>query len=126
MRCIIIHAVSASSPGLIKQTYPFVFPPSDCSDDYRGLNRITKKDCYPLPLIPDLLNRLRSTYTFTKINLRGDEWKTAFRTRFKVLMSSSSCITALPIHVGFSFGFDAYIPGMRVRAHYCGVVIRIQ
>ena len=26
--------------------------------DYRGLNRITKKDRYPLPLIPDLLDRL--------------------------------------------------------------------
>ena len=60
--------------------------------DYRGLNRITKKDRYPLPLIPDLLDRLRSAKTFTKIDLRGaynlvriaegDEWKTAFRTRF--------------------------------------------
>jgi hypothetical protein len=26
--------------------------------DYRGLNKITKKDQYPLPLIPDLLDRL--------------------------------------------------------------------
>ena len=39
--------------------------------DYRGLNRITKKDRYPLPLIPDLLDRLRATQIFTKINLRG-------------------------------------------------------
>ena len=60
--------------------------------DYRGLNRITKKDRYPLPLIPDLLDRLRSARTFTKIDLRGaynlvriaegDEWKTVFRTHF--------------------------------------------
>ena len=60
--------------------------------DYRGLNRITKKDRYPLPLIPDLLDRLRSARVFTKIDLRGaynlvriaqgDEWKTAFRTRY--------------------------------------------
>ena len=60
--------------------------------DYRGLNRITKKDRYPLPLIPDLLDRLRSASTFTKMDLRGaynlvriaegDEWKTAFRTRY--------------------------------------------
>ena len=60
--------------------------------DYRGLNRITKKDRYPLPLIPDLLDRLRSANVYTKIDLRGaynlvriaegDEWKTAFRTRY--------------------------------------------
>ena len=60
--------------------------------DYRGLNHITKKDRYPLLLIPDLLNRLRSANMYTKIDLRGaynlvriaegDEWKTAFRTRY--------------------------------------------
>ena len=60
--------------------------------DYRGLNKITKKDRYPLPLIPDLLDRLRSARIFTKLDLRGaynlvriaegDEWKTAFRTRY--------------------------------------------
>lgn len=60
--------------------------------DYRGLNRITRKDRYPLPLIPDLLDRLRTAKRFTKLDLRGaynlvriapgDEWKTAFRTRY--------------------------------------------
>ena len=60
--------------------------------DYRGLNRITKKDCYPLPLIPDLLNRLRAAHLFMKIDLRsaynlvciaeGDEWKTTFQTHY--------------------------------------------
>ena len=60
--------------------------------DYRSLNRITKKDRYPLPLIPDLLDCLRSARSFTKIDLRGaynlvriadgDEWKTTFRTRY--------------------------------------------
>ena len=58
--------------------------------DYQGLNHITRKDQYPLPLIPNLLDRLRSTRIFSKIDLRGaynliritdgDEWKTAFRT----------------------------------------------
>lgn len=56
--------------------------------DYRGLNRITKTDRYPLPLIPDLLDRLRSARVFTKMDLRGaynlvyiapgDEWKPRF------------------------------------------------
>jgi transposase InsO family protein len=60
--------------------------------DYRGLNRITAKNKYPLPLISALLDRLRTAKVFTKIDLRGaynlvrmrkgDEWKTAFRTRF--------------------------------------------
>ena len=60
--------------------------------DYRGLNRITKKNRYPLPLIPSLLDQLRTAGRFSKIDLRGaynlvrikegDEWKTAFRTRY--------------------------------------------
>ncbi len=53
--------------------------------DFHGLNKISKKDCYPLPLISDLLNSVR---IYTKLDLRhayhlvhiaeGDEWKTAF------------------------------------------------
>ena len=60
--------------------------------DYRGLNKVTKKNCYPLPLISGLLEQLGRAKVFTKIDLRGaynlvrikegDEWKTAFRTRY--------------------------------------------
>ena len=60
--------------------------------DYRGLNRVTVRNRYPLPLIPELLDRLRAGRIFSKIDLRGaynlvrikpgDEWKTAFRTRY--------------------------------------------
>ena len=60
--------------------------------DYRGLNKITRKDRYPLPLVLDLLDALRKARIYTKIDLRhaynlvriapGDEWKTAFRTRY--------------------------------------------
>jgi hypothetical protein len=60
--------------------------------DYRGLNKITKKNPYPLPLISGLLDRLRTGKIFTKLDFRGaynllrirpsDEWKTAFRTRY--------------------------------------------
>ena len=60
--------------------------------DFRGLNRITKKDRYPLPLISDLLDSPGNARVYTKIDLRhayhlvritdGDEWKTTFRTRY--------------------------------------------
>ncbi|KAL7280850.1 hypothetical protein ACG7TL_005794 [Trametes sanguinea] len=58
--------------------------------DYRGLNAITKKNRYPLPLIDDLLDRVQGCKVFSVIDLKnafnlirireGDEWKTAFRT----------------------------------------------
>ena len=60
--------------------------------DFRGLNKITKKDRYPLPLITDLLDSSGKARIYTKIDLQhayhlvriaeGDEWKTAFRTRY--------------------------------------------
>lgn len=60
--------------------------------DYRALNAITRKDRYPLPLIRETLNSLSKAKWFTKLDVsaafhkirinKGDEWKTAFRTRF--------------------------------------------
>jgi hypothetical protein len=60
--------------------------------DYRGLNKVIKKNHYLLPLISGLLEQLGSAKIFTKIDLRGaynlvrvkegDEWKTTFRTRY--------------------------------------------
>ena len=58
--------------------------------DYRGLNAITVKYRYPLPLVPSAIEQLRKATIFTKLDLRsaynlicikpGDEWKTAFST----------------------------------------------
>jgi hypothetical protein len=39
--------------------------------DYHGLNKITVKNCYPLPLIFGLLDQLGQAKIYTKINLRG-------------------------------------------------------
>jgi hypothetical protein len=39
--------------------------------DYRGFNKVTKKNRYPLPLISGLLEQLESAKIFTKIDLRG-------------------------------------------------------
>ena len=59
--------------------------------NFRGLNKITKKDRYPLPLIMDLLDSPGKARIYTIIDLqhayhlvhiaKGDEWKTAFWTR---------------------------------------------
>ncbi len=58
--------------------------------DYCGLNRLTIKNWYPLPLISELLDQLNHTKMYTKIDLcgaynlvcirKGDEWKTMFKT----------------------------------------------
>jgi len=60
--------------------------------DFRGLNQITKKDQYLLPLISNLLESPSRAKIYMKIDLRstyhpiqiasGDEWKTAFRTHY--------------------------------------------
>ena len=60
--------------------------------DYRKLNEMSCKDRYPLPLITETLRQLSQAVWFTKLNViaafnkirikEGDEWKTAFRTRY--------------------------------------------
>jgi len=60
--------------------------------EYRALNSGTIKNRYPLPLISEMLDRLRGAQIFTKLDLQnayhlirikaGDEYKTAFRTRY--------------------------------------------
>lgn len=58
--------------------------------DYRGLNDVTVKNRYPLPLMSSAFDLLQGARVFTKLDLRnayhlirireGDEWKTAFNT----------------------------------------------
>ncbi|KAL2891726.1 Retrotransposable element Tf2 155 kDa protein type 1 [Ceratocystis lukuohia] len=65
--------------------------------DYRALNAVTIKDRYPLPLVKETLNNLHGMRYFSKIdiisafnNLRmtaGEEYLTAFRTRFGLFES---------------------------------------
>ena len=60
--------------------------------DYKNLNANTISDSYPLPLIPEMLERLSQATIFTRLDLRGaynlirmregDEWKTTFLTRY--------------------------------------------
>jgi len=58
--------------------------------DYRAVNTMTVKNKYPLPLIPELIAKLRGAKYFTKLDVRwgfnnvqikeGDEWKATFQT----------------------------------------------
>src|SRR5258708_32813608 len=60
--------------------------------DFCAINRVTEKDCYPLPLISDLLTSPAPTRIYSKIDLKhayhlvriaeGDKPKTAFRTHY--------------------------------------------
>jgi len=60
--------------------------------NYRALNKITKKDRYPLPLLSETLRNVARAKWFTKLDIiaafnkiriaEEDVYKTAFRTRY--------------------------------------------
>ena len=60
--------------------------------DYRALNELTVKSRYPIPLVNETLNKISGKKWFTKLDViaafnririaQGDEWKTAFTTRY--------------------------------------------
>ncbi|ESK82950.1 reverse transcriptase-rnase h-integrase [Moniliophthora roreri MCA 2997] len=60
------------------------------TQDYRELNKGTVKNAYPLPLISELMDKLKGATVFMKLDLRngynniwikdGDQWKAAFKT----------------------------------------------
>ncbi len=80
-------------PSKSPQTSPVFFVPKKDGrkrmvQDYRYINEHTVKNNYPLPLISQLVDKLKGSKWFTKIDLRwgynnvrikeGDEWKAAF------------------------------------------------
>jgi hypothetical protein len=65
--------------------------------NYRGINKGTIKNRYPLPLLQDTLMNLSKTKWFMKLDIhgaynlirmaKGEEWKTTFRTRYGLFKS---------------------------------------
>ena len=43
--------------------------------DYRALNSVTKADCFPLPRIADMLDRLGRSRFFTTLDLAAGFWQ---------------------------------------------------
>uniref|UniRef100_A0A0W0EUI0 Reverse transcriptase n=1 Tax=Moniliophthora roreri TaxID=221103 RepID=A0A0W0EUI0_MONRR len=83
------------------------------TQDYQRLNHGTVKNTYPLPLVSDLIDKLKDATIFSKLDLRngynnvrikdGDQWKAAFKTNqglfeltvmFFGLMNSSATFQA--------------------------------
>ncbi|KAK3548858.1 hypothetical protein QTP70_021280, partial [Hemibagrus guttatus] len=78
--------------------YPLSLPETKAMEEYieealatiGGLNTVTVRYPYPLPLVPAALEQLRGARFFTKLDLRsaynlvciheGDKWKTTFHT----------------------------------------------
>jgi hypothetical protein len=84
-------------PSTSPAGYPILWVPKKNGEermcvDYRQLNDITIKNRYPLPLISEMRDRLQGACWFTGLDLKGaynlirikegEEWKTAFRTRY--------------------------------------------
>ena len=80
-------------PSISPQTSPVFFVPKKDGkkriiQDYRYVNEYTIKNNYPLPLISQLVDKLKGCKLFTKMDLRwgynniwvkeGDEWKAVF------------------------------------------------
>ncbi|KJZ68290.1 hypothetical protein HIM_12319 [Hirsutella minnesotensis 3608] len=96
------YITSAQKKGWIRRSIspagsPILFVPKKGGKlrlcvDYRGLNKVTRKNRAALPLISGILDRLGRAKLFTKLDLKdayhrlrireGDEWKTAFRCHY--------------------------------------------
>src|SRR5882724_10277016 len=121
--------------------------------DYRKLNAVTVKNAYPLPLIPDILNKVSEAKAkyFTKLDVRwgynnihikeGDEWKATFRTNqglFEPLvmffgLTNSPATFPMMMNVIFKelinegivtiYMDDILIFGGQIREQHCEIVV---
>jgi hypothetical protein len=97
-------------PAKSEQTSPVFFAPKKDGrkrmvQDYRYLNEHTVKNNYPLPLISQLVDKLKGSKWFTKIDLHwgynnvrikeGDAWKAAFVKRPTLTKSARSQVVTM-------------------------------
>ena len=102
LRVLREYIAEAQAKGWIRRSIspagaPILFVPKKGGQlrlcvDYRGLNKVTRKNKAPLPLISEILDRLQGAKLYSKFDLKdayhrlrireGDEWKTAFRCRY--------------------------------------------
>uniref|UniRef100_A0A4W5QR03 ribonuclease H n=1 Tax=Hucho hucho TaxID=62062 RepID=A0A4W5QR03_9TELE len=99
--------------------------------DYRGINQITVRYSYPLPLIASVIELMHGARFFTKLDLRsaynlvrireGDEWKMAFSTtsgHYEYLVMPYGLMNAPSV-------FQAFVDDIFRDLHRQGVVVYI-
>ncbi|KAK3524777.1 hypothetical protein QTP86_004222 [Hemibagrus guttatus] len=104
--------------------------------DYRGLNAITIRYPYSLPLVPAALEQLRGAKFFTKLDLRsaynlvrireGDEWKTRFHTthgHYEYLVMYFGLTNALAVFQSLINGVFQGILGKWVIAYIDDILV---
>src|SRR5882724_5652563 len=106
--------------------------------DYQKLNTMTMKNTYPLPLIPDILNKVSKAKAryFTKLDVcwgynniqikEGHEWKAAFqmnRGLFKPLVMFFSLTNSLATFQ--TMMNDIFIFGGRTKEQHHAIVVKV-
>jgi len=105
--------------------------------DYRTLNEITIKNAAPLPLIPELIDKLHGARYFTKLDIRwgynnirirpGDEYKAAFKTSlglFKpTVMPFGLCNAPATFQAMMNYIFGPEIDGSHVVVYLNDILI---
>ena len=105
--------------------------------DYQALNDITIKNAAPLPLIPELIDKLHGACYYTKFNVRwgynnilikeGDKWKAAFKMPLGLfqptVMTFGLCITPATIQTFMNNIFEDMIDAGQVVVYLDDILI---
>ncbi len=105
--------------------------------DYRALNDVKIKNAAPLPLIPELINKLCGTRYFTKLDIRwgynnihikeGDEYKAAFKTPLGLfeptVMTFGLCNTPAMFQMFMNNVFEDLVAGGHVVVYLDDILI---